>query len=79
MDLADATMEFTRGVAGRISARRAALGLSKLAVAKKAGLDQRAITFVETGSRIPSIATLFQISVALETTVAELVSDTGGR
>ena len=78
MRLGDSAVEFTRLVAGRVQARRLNLGLSKLALARAAGLDQRAITFVENSTRIPSIATLFRIAFALGTSVEELVKEDSG-
>jgi transcriptional regulator with XRE-family HTH domain len=73
VDLTKAADEFSKLVASRVQFRRLGLGMSKLALAGAAGLDQRAITFVETGARVPSIATLYRIATALETSVEELV------
>ena len=72
MRLAETADEFARLVAGRVLARRLAMGMSKLAVARAAGLDQRAITFVENSIRVPSISTLYRIAFALGTTVEDL-------
>ncbi len=76
MRLADRADDFTQLVAGRILARRLDLGMSKLAVARAAGLDQRAITFVENSVRVPSISTLYRIAAALEVPIADLVKTT---
>jgi len=67
-----ATDEFVKTVATRIRERRVELGLSKLAVAQAAGLDPRAITFIEESRRTPSIATIYRISVALRCEVSAL-------
>ncbi|MEO5713549.1 MAG: helix-turn-helix transcriptional regulator [Luteolibacter sp.] len=75
MSLAETADEFARNVAGRVLQRRLALGMSKLAVARAAGLDQRAITFVENSVRVPSIATLYRIAFALGTSVGDLVKE----
>ena len=78
MRLADAADEFARSVAGRVQMRRQSLGMSKLALARAVGLDQRAITFVENSTRVPSIATLFRIAFALGISVGELVKEDEG-
>ena len=77
MSLPETADAFARNVAERVRQRRLALGLSKLAVARAAGLDQRAITFVENSIRVPSIATLYRIAFALGTTVGDLVNENG--
>jgi len=48
-------------------------GLSKLAVAQKAGLDQRTITFIENGVNSPSVSTLFVICRAIGVDVTKIV------
>lgn len=68
--------EFVKEVAGRIRIRRNELGLSKLAVAQRAGLDPRAITFVEENRRVPSIATVCRIAIALECEPKQFFPDT---
>lgn len=75
MKLVDAADAFARRVAGRVQSRRLDLGMSKLALARAAGLDQRAVAFVENCTRVPSIATLFRIAFALGISVAELVKE----
>jgi transcriptional regulator with XRE-family HTH domain len=72
MRIAETADQFSRLVAKRIMDRRLALGMSKLAVSRVAGLDQRAITFVENHVRVPSISTLYRIAFALGVTVEEL-------
>lgn len=75
MTLAEAANDFAWRVAVRIQARRLELGISKLALARKAGLDQRAITFVENHARVPSIVTLYRIASALDCSIEELIKD----
>lgn len=50
-------------------------GMSKLALAQKAGLDQRTITFIENGVNVPSLVTLFVICRAMGVNVATVVSN----
>lgn len=47
--------------------------MSKLALAQKAGVDQRTVTFIEEGVNIPSLTTLFSICQGLEINVATIV------
>lgn len=79
MSLPETADEFARNVAQRVRQRRLTLGMSKLAVARAAGLDQRAITFVENNVRVPSIATLYRIAYALGTSVGNLVKENDSR
>lgn len=71
------TDEFVKKVSKLIRDRRLEMGMSKLAVAQKAGLDPRAITFVEENRRTPSIATIYRISIALECEVNDLLPPAG--
>jgi transcriptional regulator with XRE-family HTH domain len=52
--------------------------MSKLAVAQAAGLDPRAITYVEENRRTPSLATVYRIALALDCEVHELLPETDG-
>ena len=70
----DPARAFAQQVAARLKARREALGMSKLALAQRAGLDQRTITFIEEGVNVPSLVTLFCICKALKISVAKVVS-----
>jgi DNA-binding XRE family transcriptional regulator len=65
---------FARLVAEHLVFRRLKLGLSKLALAQKAGLDQRTITFIENGVNVPSLVTLFMICKALGLKAGAVVS-----
>ncbi len=66
--------EFARKVAEHLKSHRLRLGMSKLAVAQRAGLDQRTITFIEEGVNIPSLVTLHLICQSLGADVAEIVA-----
>ena len=64
---------FARCIAEHLIFHRLKQGLSKLAVAQKAGLDQRTITFIENGVNVPSIVTLFVICRSIGVDVAKIV------
>jgi transcriptional regulator with XRE-family HTH domain len=72
-NLTDETL-FARCIAAHLVFHRLNKGLSKLAVAEKAGLDQRTITFIEKGVNIPSVVTLFLICRAIGVDVAKIVA-----
>ncbi len=65
---------FAGEVARLLKERRKKSGLSKLALAQRAGLDQRTITFIEEGVNVPSIGTLHVICEALGIKTGWLVS-----
>ena len=67
--------QFARLVAEHLVSHRLKLGLSKLALAQKAGLDQRTITFIETGVNVPSLVTLFMICRAMGVKVGTVVGN----
>ena len=71
--LTDETL-FARCVAAHLVYHRLSQGLSKLAVAEKAGLDQRTITFIERGTNIPSIVTLFLVCRAIGVDISKIVA-----
>jgi transcriptional regulator with XRE-family HTH domain len=52
---------------------RQARGLSKYAMAKRAGLSEQMIGYVECGKRNPSLETIVRMAVALEVDVSELI------
>lgn len=70
--------QFARLVAENLVFHRLRLGLSKLALAQKAGLDQRTITFIEEGVNVPSLVTLFVICRALGIKVTTVVNNAAG-
>ncbi len=66
---------FARLIAEHLASHRLKCGLSKLALAQKAGLDQRTITFIENGVNVPSLVTLFVICRAMDVSVATIVAN----
>jgi transcriptional regulator with XRE-family HTH domain len=71
--LTDETL-FARCIAAHLVYHRINKGLSKLAVAEKAGLDQRTITFIERGINVPSVVTLFLICRAMGVDISKIVA-----
>lgn len=67
--------QFARLVAEHLVFHRLKRGLSKLALAQKAGLDQRTITFIENGVNVPSLVTVFVICRAMGVKVATVVGN----
>nr|WP_255699407.1 XRE family transcriptional regulator [Luteimonas sp. Y-2-2-4F] len=65
-------MEF---VAKNVRDRRQAAGLSQKALAARSGVSQRMIGAIEAGASSASTATLDRIGMALDATLAELVTD----
>jgi len=66
--------KFAQRVAEGLKSHRLEIGMSKLAVAQKAGLDQRTITFIEEGVNVPSLVTLYAICESLGLEVADIVT-----
>lgn len=64
---------FARCIAAHLVFYRLKRGLSKLAVAQRAGLDQRTITFIEKGVNVPSIVTLFVVCRAIGVDITKIV------
>ena len=50
----------------RLTARRHELGLSQLEVASRAGIAQATLSYIESGGRQPSLATLTAIAATLD-------------
>lgn len=73
-----ATPSFLVHVATNVRARRVAAGLSQRALAQAAGVSLRMVGGIEGGSTSVSTATLDRIGIALNATLAELVSDPAG-
>lgn len=59
----------------RIKAYRIKQGLTQERLAEKVGVNETYISRVETGSAKPSLKLLFNLSVALETTMDNLIID----
>ncbi|MEN4903045.1 XRE family transcriptional regulator [Luteimonas sp. TWI1437] len=62
-------------VANNVRERRLAAGLSQKALAARSGVSQRMIGAIEAGTSSVSTATLDRIGIALDATLAELVTD----
>lgn len=69
------TPAFLAYVATNVRTRRSALGLSQKALADASDVSLRMIGAIESGSTSVSTATLDRIGVALDATLADLVSD----
>ena len=67
--------DFGRELARILAIRRDELGLSKLALAQRAGLDQRTITFIERGTNSPNIKTLFVLCEALDLDISLVIAE----
>ncbi|MFD0895440.1 helix-turn-helix transcriptional regulator [Luteolibacter ambystomatis] len=57
-----------RAVAAVLRKRRESLGLTKTAVAQRAGINNQTVTFIEDCVNIPTIHTLLRFCWALDTT-----------
>jgi len=67
--------DFGKKLSELLILHREKLGVSKLALAQKSGLDQRTITFIERGTNSPSVKTLFLLCKALELDMARIISE----
>lgn len=57
-----------RAIAQVLKSRRESLGLSKNALAQKAGVSVQSVAFIESAVNSPSVSTLLRLCSALETT-----------
>jgi len=64
-------------IGGAIRKRRRRLGLSQGALALKANVPRVSIQRYESDSTVPSVDRVHQIAKALDTTVDNLIADTG--
>jgi len=62
-------------VADAIKARRETLGLSKNALAQKAGISVQSVSFIEASVNSPSLSTFLRICSALEVAPDSLLRD----
>lgn len=60
-------------VASELQRRRIEIGLSRNALAQKAGISVQSVSFIENGVNSPSLSTLLRITFALETTLEEVL------
>jgi transcriptional regulator with XRE-family HTH domain len=58
--------------------RRLAIGLGQEALADKAGLHRTHVSLLERGKRMPSLAVVKKLAMALDTTMASLMEELEG-
>jgi len=58
--------------------QRESLGLSMNEVARRTGLSQQTVSFVERGLRMPTLDTLLRIAGALDLDLSGVLRDAGG-
>ena len=58
--------------------RRLAIGLGQEALADKAGLHRTHVSLLERGKRMPSLAVIKKLAMALDTTMASLMEELEG-
>lgn len=63
----------TPNLAQTIRARRTDLGLTQIELARKARVDQTAISKWETGKSLPTLPFAFRIAEALELPITDLI------
>lgn len=64
-------------VGARIKSLREAAGLSQNELARRAGVSQSGLSYIESGEKSPSVDTLLRIADALGVTVSELLNAQG--
>jgi transcriptional regulator with XRE-family HTH domain len=74
----DRVIQSGKAVAEAIKARREAVGLSKNALAQKAGISVQSVSFIESAVNSPSISTFLRICAALEVSPDNLLRDALG-
>ena len=67
--------EQVRRFGQRLRLRRTEAGLSQLALAKRAGVDLAAVSFLERAKRAPNLNTLVRVARAADVTPAMLLED----
>ena len=71
----DQVIQSGKAIAAAIKARREAVGLSKNALAQKAGISVQSVSFIETAINSPSLSTFMRICAALEVSPDSLLRD----
>jgi DNA-binding XRE family transcriptional regulator len=61
----------------RVQELREAAGLSKAALARRAGINERTVRKIESGSHRPSLTTTMKLAEALDVPMLDLFSDNG--
>ena len=66
-------IDFTMSFAEIIKQKRKELGMSHLKLAEACGLTRPAISMIESGKRVPTIATCYKICEALGVKLSDLI------
>ena len=64
--------KFLRAFGERLAKLRKSSGLSQEELASRAGLHAVAITYIETGKRLPKLNTVYKLALGLDVKVEEL-------
>ncbi len=67
-------MDMRRLLGRNVRRRRLELGWTQEQLAEKSGFDQRYVSQLENGRRSPTIVSLYELAVALETTPVALIT-----
>ncbi|MEW6663031.1 MAG: helix-turn-helix domain-containing protein [Bacillota bacterium] len=65
-------------IGARIKQLREELGLSQNELARRAGIAQSSLSYLESGAKSPSVDTLLLICKALGVSLTEFLGETGG-
>ena len=71
--------ETGKAIADVLRAKREALGLSKNALAQKAGISVQTVSFIESTVNSPSLSTFLRICAALEVRPDSLLAEALGK
>ncbi len=71
----DECTKFLANLVSVIKAKRKELGISHLKLAESCGISRSAISMIESGDRVPTIATCYKISKALNINLSELIKE----
>jgi transcriptional regulator with XRE-family HTH domain len=67
--------QYSNDAVRALAARRESLGLTRDALAKRAGLSRSMVSMMESGDRHPTLVTFHALCVALGTTPSELLGE----
>lgn len=67
--------QYSNDAVRALAARRESLGLTKDALAKRAGLSRSMVSMMESGDRHPTLVTFHALCAALGTTPSEVLGD----
>lgn len=71
--MTDGALEFTKKFAAALKKLRLEKGLSHDKLAERAGITRPAISYIESGSKTPTLATCYKLSVALDVPLSALI------